>query len=62
MPRQLVQPEIDQGRLKLLPVASDEFMVKVQLTTRDFGKLPPACRDMIAHIKAICASLENDAG
>ena len=55
LPRQLLEPELDTGKLIILPVDGGEFTVRVQLTTREFGKLPPACRDMIAYIRAVCA-------
>lgn len=57
MPRQLLEPELTEGTIKILPVENIDFSVRVQLTTRDFGKLPPACRDMIFEIKKVCAEI-----
>jgi len=59
MPRQLVQREIEHGTIKVLPVETDEFTLTVQLTTREFDRLSPACRDMIAYIKEVCAEVAD---
>lgn len=56
LPRQLIEHEVEAGTIRILPVETDEFLLPVQLTTREFGRLSPACRDMIAEIRAVCAN------
>lgn len=52
--RHLIAREVDEGSVKILPVDNTEFTLPMQLTTREFGQLSPACRDMISAIKAVC--------
>jgi DNA-binding transcriptional LysR family regulator len=52
--RQQLEHELSEGSMKILPVDNDDFILPMNLTTREFGKLAPACRDMIAEIKAVC--------
>ena len=57
LPRQLIDEDRKAGLIKVLPVASEEFLLPVRLTTREFGKLSPACREMIAEIKKVCEEI-----
>lgn len=52
--RQQVARELEEGTLKALPVDEAEFALPMQLTMREFGDLSPACKDMIAEIRAAC--------
>ena len=45
--------------MKVLPIDNDDFVLPMQLTTREFGKLAPACRDMISEIKAVCLEVAD---
>ncbi len=57
LPRQLIDEDRKAGLIKVLPVASEDFLLPVRLTTREFGRLSPACRDMIAEIKKVCEDI-----
>ena len=57
--RQLVQREIEHGSIRVLPVETDEFALPVRLTTREYGRLSPACRDMIVYIKEVCTEVAD---
>jgi len=52
--RQQIAHEIAEGSMKILPVEDDDFVLPMQLTLREFGRLSPACRDMISEIRAVC--------
>ena len=60
LPRQLLEPELSQGKIKVLPIDNNQFVIRVYLTTREFGKLPPACRDMITELRNVCAEFSEE--
>ncbi|MBT4940290.1 MAG: LysR family transcriptional regulator [Rhodospirillaceae bacterium] len=57
--RQQIGHELQEGSMKVLPIDNDDFVLPMQLTTREFGKLAPACRDMISEIKAVCLEVAD---
>jgi len=60
LPRQLIRHEVEKGSIKILPIDTDEFILPVQLTTREFGRLSPACKAMIAEIRQVCLELGDE--
>ncbi len=52
--RQQIAHEIAEGSMKILPVEHFDFALPMQLSTREFGRLSPACRDMISIIRTVC--------
>lgn len=45
------EQELQDGSICALPVDETEFVLPMQLTTREFGELSPACKEMITQIK-----------
>ena len=45
--------------LKILNLTDESFILPMQLTTRELGELPPACRDLVFEIKLICKTLKK---
>ena len=48
---QIIKRELDEGSLRVLPIEIDTLVLPLTLTTREFDKLGPACRDMISEIR-----------
>ena len=53
MSRDLIIHELTSGELKVLPISNNVLTLPLQLTTREFGKLGPACREMISEIRGV---------
>jgi len=58
--RDLISHELTTGELKVLPISNKALTLPLQLTTREFGKLGPACRDMISEIRNVCSEMRSD--
>ena len=57
--RELIQEELTSRKIKVLSVSNKSLTLPLQLTTREFGKLGPACRDMISVIRHVCCEMNN---
>ena len=57
--RELIQEELTSRKFKVLSVSNKSLTLPLQLTTREFGKLGPACRDMISVIRHVCCEMNN---
>jgi len=58
--RELIQEELTSKKIKILPVSNKALTLPLQLTTREFGKLGPACRDMVSEIRRVCNKIKSD--
>jgi hypothetical protein len=58
--RELIQQELTSRKIKVLPVSNKTLTLPLQLTTREFGKLGPACRDMVSEIRRVCDEMNSD--
>ena len=52
-----IERELQEGSLKILPIKNEELFLPLVLTTREFDKLGPACRDMISEIRYVCREM-----
>lgn len=57
LPRKLVEKDREAGRIRALPLDSEDFRFPVRLTTRKFGKLSPACTGLIQEIRTVCSEI-----
>ena len=60
LPRQLVEKDRSEGRVRILPLATDEFRFPVRLTTRKHCLFSPACKGLIAEIKLVCEDIGHE--
>lgn len=54
LPSPLIGLVANKSELTILPIDTTPLDAPVYLAKRELGVLPPACRDLIGHIKAIC--------
>ena len=59
VPRQLITRELAERSIIILPIPNQRLFLPLVLTTREFDKLGPACRDMISEIKRIGREIKN---
>ena len=55
----LISHELSSGEIKVLPISNEALSLPLQLTTREFGKLGPACREMIVEIQNVCKEMKR---
>jgi len=60
LPRNRIDSNSDSMTLKILDLTDESFSLPMQLTTRELGGLPPACRDLVFEIKLICKTLKKN--
>ena len=56
----IIKRELDEGSIRVLPIDIKTLVLPLVLTTREFDKLGPACRDMISEIRHVCQQMTID--
>lgn len=60
LPRQLVEGDRQAGLISVLQLIDEEFSFPVRLTTRKFGQLSPAGRELIGEIRKVCDKIGDE--
>ena len=60
LPGQLVEGDRQAGLVAVLQLTDEEFSFPVRLTTRSFGQLSPAGRELISEIRKVCKKIGDE--
>jgi len=60
IPHQIIHFELQQGLVRELPLFSDEMERPIYLVKREIGDLPPACRELITELRAVCEKTQEE--